>query len=115
MASAPARSPRSIATSKIISVMPSFISDAAVDAIGPWRWAMALSDMPRIISVASRCRSIGPRSRSADERRHRLEAAFETDHARADVASLAGEHRHADAPAAVERAEQVARRAAARR
>ena len=42
MASAPARSPRSMATSNIISVMPSFMSEAAVEAIGPCRCAIAL-------------------------------------------------------------------------
>ena len=30
------------ATSNIISEMPSLSSDAAVEAIGPWRWAIAL-------------------------------------------------------------------------
>ena len=42
MASAPPTETRSTAESNIISVMPSFISEAATDAIGPWRWAIAL-------------------------------------------------------------------------
>ncbi len=42
MPAAPARSPRSIAASKVIWVIPSFMSDAAVEATAPWRWAIAL-------------------------------------------------------------------------
>ena len=50
---------------------------------------------------------MGPSSRSVGQCGHGVEATFETDDARTDVAALAGEHRHADAPTAVERSEQI--------
>ena len=95
--------------------MPSFISEAAVDATGPCRWAMRLEAVPRLINVGEPLPLDRAEVTAAAERGHRVEPAFEPDHARADVAALVGEHGHADAPTAVQRTEQVLGRAARRR
>ena len=64
MLSAPPRSPRSISASKVMSVIPSFMSEAAVEATWPCRWASALNADPRLTRSARRCRSTAPSSRS---------------------------------------------------